>query len=45
MSSFNYLALAAVYAITAVLLMHDGQAAHAFLATAAAAIYAAHGKH
>ena len=46
MSSFDYLALAAVYAMAAILLLQDGHAAHAFLTTAAAAIYAAaHGRH
>jgi hypothetical protein len=46
MSKFDYLALAFVYAMAAVLLMQDGHAAHAFLTTSAAAIYAAaHGRH
>jgi hypothetical protein len=45
MVNFHYLALAAIYAMTAILMMQDGHAAHAFLATAAAAIYAAHDPH
>ena len=41
MFNFYHLALAAIYAATAVVLLIEGQPAHAALAMAAAAIYAA----
>jgi hypothetical protein len=41
----HYLALAAVYAATAVLSLIDGHAAHAFCSAAISGIYAAQGRH